>query len=179
MKKRLLLTAILLGVILSFASRVGLCPDIKDMYKGFTFTKPLGELLTERFRGPSLVRFSFLVIPMNQEEMVSMLFDFLDIYPNAEIPEEFALILPMGANSVTEIIKQRRLYEAAKEKATESESYRRADIPTLLIQLGRVSKDLMSSLLLTMAYQQGYYIEHVTNNYVILRKSVYEEELKE
>jgi len=35
---------------------------------------------------------------------------------------------------------------------------------------------MSSSVLLTLAYEQGYRIEHVTDNYVILTKPIYEKE---
>ena len=81
------------------------------------------------------------------------------MYPDAEIPEEFILVLPSGANSRDEIRMAR--FEALESMA-----------------LRATPRDLILSLLLTMAYQQGYKIEHVTSNYMILVKSVYEEELK-
>ena len=175
MRKKRFLAAILLGVVLCFVSGVG-CLAV--FAQGFPLAQSLTEhLLTEPVPGTEAipaqrakyVRRTFLIISKGQysdnlgenEEVLSMLWKFLSMYPDAEIPEEFVLVLPSGANSRDEI--------------------RKAKLGSYLesIALQATPRDLIISLLLTMAYQQGYEIEQVTSRYVILIKSVSEEELKE
>lgn len=142
MKNKKLLAVVLLSLSLCFVSGAGY---------------GVGSDTLEARRQYSTLpeRYTVLVIPMDGG--VVMFQTFLDMYPDAEIPEEFSLILPSEINNVDKIKKTRGLIR--------------------FIDFG-IYSDFILSLLLTMAYQQDYEIEHVTNNYIILKKGVYEEELK-
>ncbi len=147
MKNKKLLAIILLSLSFCFVSGAGYGEEELQRQPG----------INELFRQPSFERFSFLVIPT--EGAVIMFWTFLDMYPDAEIPEEFALILPSEINNI--------------DKIKESRGVRR-----LGSDFG-IWSDFIVSLLLTMAYQQDYEIEDVTSSYVVLKKFVDEEELKE
>jgi len=104
-------------------------------------------------RRPTFKRYTFLIIPLNSVEIdctVSMLISFREMYPNRPIPEEFAYILP----TAFEIL-----------------------LPSPLLTLKE--KALIPSLLLTMAFQEGYWIEETTDNYIVLKKFIYKKEQKQ
>ncbi len=120
---------------------------------GQAWAEALRTKLVREYSG----RDTFLIVPVDQKDIehtLAILNSFLDMYSDPEIPEEFAWVLPSGMieSGIRRWIYQRDLY-------------------------GMVSwESLIPSLLLTMAHQQGYRIEHVTSSYVILAKPVYEEE---
>ncbi len=178
MKNKKLLAIILLSLSFCFVSGVG---SLTVFAQGFSIGRALAEAgalpppidtisgteaMAQRAK---YVRRTFLIISKDQysdqlgenEEALGMLWKFLSMYPDAEIPEEFILVLPSGANSRDEIRKAK------------FGSY----LESIALQV--TPRDLIISLLLTMAYQQGYKIEQITSRYVILVKSVYEKELKE
>jgi len=131
--------------------------DISDVGKTISAAaEGFEELLEAKLQASQLPeRHTFFFIPV--EGVLTEFWIFLDMYPDAEIPEEFALILPSEINNVDKMKKNRgfSFYRDFK-----------------------IYKEFILSLLLTMVYQQGYEIEYVTSNYIILIKPVYEEELK-
>ncbi len=169
MKKKRLLAAILLVVIFCFVSGVGSHAVfaqgifLGEVLAGVPFpTDPVSGTDAIAQRAKYVKRRTFLVFSINgKEELKSMLWNILGLYPEAEIPEEFTWILPCGINSVD------KMREAVASGGPWD------------FGIYSVSKELMLSLLLTMAYQQGYEIEHVTSNYMVLVKHVEEEDLKE
>ena len=172
MKNKKLLAIILLGLSFCFVSGVGwgttsprlVVGDISGVEQTITAqAEGLEELLEAKLQASQLPkRYTFLVFSINGiEELKSMLWNIVGLYPEAEFPEEFTWILPSGINSVSKM-----------RKAV-------AFGGPFNFGIYSVSKELMLSLLLTMAYQQGYEIEHVTSSYMILQKLVDKEELKE
>jgi len=107
-------------------------------------------------RAKYATRHTFFFIPV--EGVLAEFWTFLDMYPDAEIPEEFALILPSEINNVDKIKETREFGSLGRDFG--------------------IRNDFIVSLLLTMAYQQDYEIEYITSSCMVLRKSVYEEELK-
>ena len=151
MKKRLLLAAVLLAV--SFCLVSGAEYGVGSEKDSVSATdQAFLELLKARTRAS---RYTFLVVPMDKDNIkyaLSMLESFLDIYSDPEIPQEFAYIFPTGIRA---FLQDTKLRSKVREYSW------------------------IESLLLTMAYQQGYKIEYVTSSYVILTKFVDKEELKE
>ena len=170
--KKVLLAILLLSLSFCFVSGVGwgitsprlVVGDISGVEETITAqAEGFEELLEAKLQASQLPkRYTFLVFFINgKEELKSMLWNILGLYPEAEFPEEFTWILPSGMNSVDKM-----------RKAVAIGGPRDFGIYS-------VSKELMLSLLLTMAYQQGYEIEHVTSSYMILQTFVDKEELKE
>ena len=168
MKSKKLLGIVLLSVSFCFVSGVG---SLAVFAQGFGIGQALAKggepLPTEPVSGTEAIlaqrakyatRHTFFFIPV--EGVLAEFWTFLDMYPDAEIPEEFALILPSEINNVDKMKKNRNrgfsFYWDFK-----------------------IYSEFILSLLLTMAYQQDYEIEYVTSNYVILQKFVDKEELKE
>ena len=87
---------------------------------------------------------SFFVVPAPGQtgDLPWLLLDFYKMYPEARMPEEFLPVSYEGEGTF--------------------EGY----------ELPSSEESLFSSVLLTMAYQQGYKIEAVTDTYIILVKSV-------
>ncbi len=157
MKNKKLLAIILLSLSFCFVSGVGYGVGLeKDSVSATQIRQEFSELIERnRQEGQLPERYTFFFISV--EGVLTEFWTFLDMYPDAKIPEEFALILPSEINNVDKMKKNRGF-----------SFYRDFKI-----------KEFIFSLLLTMAYQQDYEIEYVTSNYVILIKPVYEEELKE
>lgn len=157
MKNKKLLSVILLSLILCFVSGAEYGVGLeKDSVSTTQTEQTWAESLKARIQASQAPeRYTFLVVWTDQEDIrytLSMLESFLDIYADPEIPEEFSWIFPTGIRAFLE----------------------RSDLRPKVKEYSWIP-----SLLLTMAYQQGYEIEHVTSSYVILVKPVYEEELKE
>jgi len=165
MRNKKLLAIVLLGLSFYFASGAGWGITPPGLVAGGI--SGVGEKLAaqvDRLRGLAEKevqesqlpeRYTFLVVPTDKDKIrytLSILESFLDIYSDPGIPEEFAFIFPTG---IREFLQNTELWSKVREYSW------------------------IQGLLLTMAYQQGYEIEHITSNYVILAKPVYKEELEE
>ncbi len=168
MKNKKLLAIILLSLSFCFVSGVGSLAvfaqvsPLAQVYAEHPPTEPVsGTESALAQRAKYVKRRTFLVFFINEKEgVLSMLWKFLDMYQDAEIPEEFGRNIPSGINDVDKLKRARWSGDL-----------------DFMFDIG--PKDFILSLLLTMAYQQGYKIEHVTSSYMILQKFVDKEELKE
>ncbi len=154
-KNKKLLAIILLSLSFCFVSGVRYGVGLeKDSVSTTQIDQAFAELIEAKRQASQLPeRYTFFFIPV--EGVFTEFWTFLDMYPDAEIPEEFALILPSEINNVDKMKKNRGFS---------------------FFRDFKIYSEFILSLLLTMAYQQDYEIEYVTSNYVILIKPVYEKE---
>lgn len=102
-------------------------------------------------------RYTYLIIPVDQKDVVYMknmlftlLLSFIYTHQKAEIPAEFRFWMM-----------------EAGIRGEDSDLF------------SSVPASLVPSLLLTVACESGYRIEHVTSGHIILVRPIYEEDLKE
>ena len=164
MRTRMVLAVILLAMSFYLAPAVGVQAQgsimsglLSDVEAGEELQPWMGILdsrtgiLIRKMRTPA--RYTYLIIPVDQKDiayMRNMLCSFIYTYPNAEIPVEF------------------RFWMLESEMGSQDFNV-----------FSSMPASLIPSLLLTMACEQEYEIEHVTSGHIILIKPIYEEELKE
>lgn len=92
------------------------------------------------------------------------------------------LIIPLGSDNTTLLcltmtyIAFCRMYPDATPPPEFSKFF---EVKTKDESPGDFGRSILSSILLTMAFQEGYWIEETTDNYIVLKKFIYKKEQKQ